>query len=188
MAFLQVIREVLPRDGFFVEEVSQVGFASWFGFPVFKPRTYVTCGYQGTLGFGFPTALGVKVANPDKAVIAVAGDGGFMFGVQELATAVQHHIGLVTVLFNNHAFGNVRRDQEERFHGRLIASDLTNPDFMKLADAFGVSGCRAKKPADLKKALEEALGKGAPCLIEVPLDKGSEPSPWNLIYRERGEK
>jgi acetolactate synthase-1/2/3 large subunit len=98
---------------------------------------------------------------------------------------VQHHLGLVTVLFNNYAFGNVRRDQEERFHGRLIASDLTNPDFMKLAEAFGVSGCRAKTPDDLKKALEGALGKGAPCLIEVPLDKGSEPSPWNFIYPER---
>ena len=181
-AYLEVIREVLPRDGFFVEEVSQVGFASWIGFPVYKPRTYVTCGYQGTLGFGFPTALGVKAANPDKAVISVAGDGGFMFGVQELATAVQHNIGVVIVLFNNNAFGNVRRDQEERFHGRLIGSDLTNPDFMKLAESFGVSGCRANNPDGLKKALEEALGKDVPCLIEVPIEKGSEPSPWKFIY------
>jgi acetolactate synthase-1/2/3 large subunit len=180
--YLKVIREVLPRDGFFVEEVSQVGFASWIGFPVYKPRTYVTCGYQGTLGFGLPTALGVKAANPDKAVISVAGDGGFMFGVQELATAVQHHIGVVIVLFNNNAFGNVRRDQEERFHGHLIGSELTNPDFMKLAESFGVSASRANNPDDLKKALEEALGKGAPCLIEVPVKKGSEPSPWNFIY------
>jgi acetolactate synthase I/II/III large subunit len=182
MSYLEVIRAVLPRDGFFVEEVSQVGFASWLGFPIYKPRTYVTCGYQGTLGFGFPTSLGVKVANPDKAVISVAGDGGFMFGVQELATAVQHHIGVVTVLFNNNAFGNVRRDQEERYHGRLIASDLTNPDFMKLAESFGVSAFRTKNPDDLKRALEEALGKGAPCLIEVPVEKGCEPSPWDFIY------
>lgn len=182
MAYLEVIRKVLPRDGFFVEEVTQVGFASWIGFPVYKPRTYVTCGYQGTLGFGFPTALGVKVANPDKAVISVVGDGGFMFGVQELATAVQHHIGVVIVLFNNNAFGNVRRDQEERFHGHLIGSELTNPDFMKLAESFGVEGCRAKNTDDLKKALEKALAKGAPCLIEVPVKKGSEPSPWNFIY------
>ena len=181
-AYLEVIREVLPRNGFFVEEVSQIGFASWIGFPVYKPRTYVTCGYQGTLGFGFPTALGVKAANPDKAVISVAGDGGFMFGVQELATAVQHNIGVVIVLFNNNAFGNVRRDQEERFHGRLIGSDLTNPDFMKLAESFGVSGCRANNPDGLKKALEEALGKDVPCLIEVPIEKGSEPSPWKFIY------
>jgi acetolactate synthase-1/2/3 large subunit len=181
-AHLEVIRQVLPRDGFFVEEVSQVGFASWIGFPVYKPRTYVTCGYQGTLGFGFPTALGVKVANPDKAVISVAGDGGFMFAVQELATAVQHNIGVVTILFNNHGFGNVRRDQEVRYHGHVIASDLVNPDFMSLAESFGVQGYRADNPGNLKKVLEEALGEGTPCLIEVPLEKGSEPSPWRLIY------
>jgi acetolactate synthase-1/2/3 large subunit len=180
--YLEAIREVLPRDGFFVEDVSQVGFASWIGFPVYAPRTYVTCGYQGTLGFGFPTALGVKIANPDKAVISVAGDGGFMFGVQELSTAVQYNIGVVTVLFNNNAYGNVRRDQEERYHGHLIASDLVNPDFMRLAESFGVLGYRAKNPQELKKALEDALGKSAPCLIEVPVEKGSEPSPWKLIY------
>jgi acetolactate synthase-1/2/3 large subunit len=184
-AYLEAIREVLPRDGFFVEEVSQVGFASWIGFPVYAPRTYVTCGYQGTLGFGFPTALGVKIANPDKAVISIAGDGGFMFGVQELSTAVQYHIGVVTVLFNNNAYGNVRRDQEERYHGHLIASDLVNPDFMRLAESFGVLGYRAKNPQELKKALEEALGKRGPCLIEVPVEKGSEPSPWKLIYPSR---
>jgi acetolactate synthase-1/2/3 large subunit len=185
MAYLEVIREVLPRDGFFVEEVSQIGFASWIGFPVYKPRTYVTCGYQGTLGFGFPTALGVKIANPDKAVISVAGDGGFMFNVQELATAAQYNIGVVTVLFNNNAYWNVRRDQEERYHGHLIASDLVNPDFMRLAESFGVSGYRAKHPDDLKKALEQALGKSGPCLIEVPVEKGSEPSPWRMIYPRR---
>jgi acetolactate synthase-1/2/3 large subunit len=184
-AHLEVIRQVLPTDGFFVEEVSQVGFASWIGFPVYKPRTYVTCGYQGTLGFGFPTALGVKIANPDKAVISVAGDGGFMFAVQELATAVQHHIGVVTILFNNHGFGNVRRDQEVRYHGHVIASDLVNPDFMILAESFGVQGYRADTPGNLKKVLEEALGKGTPCLIEVPLEKDSEPSPWKLIYPGR---
>ena len=185
MAYLEAIRQVLPRDGYFVEEVSQVGFASWFGFPVYKPRTYVTCGYQGTLGFGFPTALGVKLANPDKAVISVAGDGGFMFAVQELATAVQYNIGVVTVLFNNHAYGNVRRDQEERYHGHVIASDLVNPDFMKLSESFGVSGYRAENPDDLRKVLEKALGKGTPCLVEVPVEKGTEPSPWRMIYPRR---
>jgi acetolactate synthase-1/2/3 large subunit len=115
-------------------------------------------------------------------VISVAGDGGFMFNVQELATAAQYNIGVVTVLFNNDSYGNVRRDQEERYHGHLIASDLVNPDFMKLAESFGVSGYRAKNPDGMKKALEEALGKSGPCLIEVPVEKGSEPSPWKLIY------
>jgi acetolactate synthase-1/2/3 large subunit len=92
---------------------------------------------------------------------------------------------VVTVLFNNNAYGNVRRDQEERFHGHLIASDLVNPDFMRLAESFGVSGYRTRNPNDLRKALEEALGKSGPCLIEVPVEKDSEPSPWRLIYPKR---
>jgi acetolactate synthase-1/2/3 large subunit len=182
MSYLKVIREVLPRDGFFVEEVCQVGFTAWFGFPVYKPRTYVTCGYQGTLGFGFPTALGVKVANPDKAVVSITGDGGFMFGIQELATAVQYNISVVTIVFNNNAYGNVRRDQEQRFYGRLVGSDLVNPDFVRLGESFGVAAYRAITPVQLKGALEKALGNNGPSLIEVPIEKGSEANPWGFIH------
>ncbi|MEN3347343.1 MAG: acetolactate synthase large subunit, partial [Bradyrhizobium sp.] len=109
MAYLNILREVLPHDAIVTDELSQVGFASWYGFPVYEPRTFITSGYQGTLGSGFPTALGAKVANPDKPVVAITGDGGFMFGVQELATAVQFNIGVVTLVFNNNAYGNVRR-------------------------------------------------------------------------------
>jgi acetolactate synthase I/II/III large subunit len=101
----------LPRDGFFVEEVSQMGFTARFGFPVYEPRKYVTCGYQDNLGFGYNTALGVKIAHPDKAVVSISGDGGFMFGIQEMATAMAHGIAVVAVVFNNKAYGNVRRDQ-----------------------------------------------------------------------------
>jgi acetolactate synthase-1/2/3 large subunit len=181
MSYVEVIRKVLPRDGFFVEEVSQVGFTAWFGFPVYKPRTYVTCGYQGTLGFGFPTALGVKVANPDKAVVSVTGDGGFMFGIQELATAVQHNIAVVTIIFNNNGYGNVRRDQTERFGGHLICSDLVNPDFIRLAESFGVAGHRVTTPSELEGALEKALTNNGPSLIEVPVERASEASPWEFI-------
>ena len=105
LAYLDVIRKVLPREGLLVIEVSQVGFTSYFGYPVYAPRTYVSEGFQGTLGFGFPTALGVKVAHPDKPVVSVTGDGGFLFAVQELATAAQYGIALVTLLFNNGSFG-----------------------------------------------------------------------------------
>lgn len=185
MSFLEVIRDVLPRDGFFVEEATQVGFVSWIGFPVYRPRTYISCGYQGTLGFGFPTSLGVKVANPDRAVVSVTGDGGFMFGVQELATAVQYGIGVTIVLFNNNAYGNVKRDQQRRFRGHLIGSDLKNPDFIKLAEYFGARALRAETPEQLKRALEEALAEKGPCLIEVPIEAGSEKSPWRFIYPGR---
>lgn len=179
--FLKIIREVLPRDGFFVPELSQVGFASYFAFPVYEPRTYVTEGFQGTLGFGFPTALGVKVANPARAVVSVTGDGGFLFGLQELATAAAHGIGAVTILFNNHAYGNVRRDQMLGFGGRLSGSELQNPDFVKLADSFGVESRRVLTPEELRPVLAAAIDADQPCLIEVETRTGSETSPWEFI-------
>ena len=182
LAYLDVIREVLPRDGYFVEELCQVGFTSYFGFPIYEPRTYVTPGYQGTLGFGFPTAIGVKAAMPDRAVVSVIGDGGFMFGMPELAAAVQHNIGLVTVLFNNRSFGNVRRDQQTNFEGRLLGADLDNPDFMKLADSFGVDSVRVDSPETLKPALENAIDAGRPAIVEVTVERGTETSPWKFIH------
>jgi acetolactate synthase-1/2/3 large subunit len=181
MQYLDVIRQVLPRDGFFVEEICQAGFTSYYGFPVYQPRTFVSCGHQGTLGFGFPTALGVKVGNPDKPVVSITGDGGFMFGVQDLATAVQYGINLVTVLFNNNAYGNVLRDQQRLFEGRLIGSELRNPDFVKLAESFGMAGCRIATPAQLKRELDKALSQDAPALIEVTVDPRSEVSPWEFL-------
>lgn len=179
--YLRVIRERLPQDGFFVEEVSQVGFASYVSFPVYSPRTFVTCGYQGTLGFGFPTALGVKLANPDRPVVAISGDGGFMFGMQELATAAQYGIGLVTIVFNNHSYANIRRDQKRFYQGRMLGADLRNPDFVALARAFGVDAYRADSPASLGPCLDQALAKGAPALIEVEVAIDSEASPWQFL-------
>ncbi len=182
MAYIDAIREVLPRDGFYVEEISQLGFTSRFGFPVYAPRQYVTCGYQDNLGFGFNTALGVKVANPHKAVVAVSGDGGFLFGMQELATAVQHRINLVTVVFNNRCYGNVRRDQIDQYGGRLLGAELANPDFVKLTESFGALGLRATSPAALKAQLERALNADTPVVIEIPGEPGSETSPWPFLH------
>lgn len=179
--YLNVIRQVLPRHGFFVEEVCQAGFASYYGFPVYAPRTYVTCGWQATLGFGFPTALGVKVGNPDAPVVAIAGDGGFQFGLQDLATAAQYGIAVVVIVFNNESYGNVRRDQQQLFQGRVIGSELRNPDFVALSESFGVAGYRAETPAALQVALERALGESAPALIEVPIPRGTEASPWKFL-------
>jgi acetolactate synthase-1/2/3 large subunit len=146
-SFLRAIRSVLPRDGILVPELSQVGFTTYTGaFPVLAPRTYISEGFQGTLGFGFPTALGAKVANPDKAVVSVTGDGGFMFGVQELATAAQYGIALVTIVFNNHSFANVLRDQQQQYGGRIIGSRFKNPDFVRLAESFDVAARRVHEP------------------------------------------
>jgi acetolactate synthase-1/2/3 large subunit len=181
MDFLRAIREVLPRDGIFVDDVCQAGFAAIYGFPVYQPRTYITCGPEGTLGYGFPTALGVKVARPDRAVVSIAGDGGFQFGLQELATAAQYRIGLVMVVFDNQAYGNVRWDQRRMFDGRVIGAELVNPDFVALAESFGVAGRRVATPAELRDAVEQALENGAPALIHVPIERGSEVSPWEFM-------
>jgi acetolactate synthase I/II/III large subunit len=182
MAYLNILREVLPHDAIVTDELSQVGFASWYGFPVYEPRTFITSGYQGTLGSGFPTALGAKVAHPDKPVVAITGDGGFMFAVQELATAVQFNIGVVTLVFNNNAYGNVRRDQLQRFGGRVVASDLVNPDFVKLAESFGVTAARVTAPDHFRPALEKALAQDGPALIVIEVPRDSEVSPWAFIH------
>ncbi len=182
MAYLNILREVLPPDAIVTDELSQVGFASWYGFPIYQPRTFITSGYQGTLGSGFPTALGAKIAHPDRPVVAITGDGGFMFGVQELATAVQFKIGVVTLIFNNNAYGNVRRDQRERFEGRVVASDLVNPDFVKLAESFGVGAARVTSPDHFRPALEKALADGGPYVIAIEVPTDSEVSPWAFIH------
>src|SRR6516225_8008724 len=182
MGYLNILREVLPTNAIVTDELSQVGFASWYGFPVYEPRTFITSGYQGTLGSGFPTALGAKVANPDRPVVAISGDGGFMFGVQELATAVQFNIGVVTLVFNNNSYGNVRRDQLQRFDGRVVAADLVNPDFVKLAESFGVAASRVTSPDHFRPALEKALVHDGPYLIAIEIPRDSEVTPWTFIH------
>lgn len=186
MSYIEAIRDALPEDGILCDEMTQVGYVSWFGFPFHQPRTLVTSGFSGTLGAGFPTALGVKVAWPDRAVVAVSGDGGFLFGGSDLATAVKHGINLVTVVFNNSAYGNVMRDQKRMFDGRDSGSALTNPDFQTYAKAFGVRSWRVTDAGGLKTAVTEALAANAPCLIEVMTDISKETAPWAFIAPARG--
>ena len=181
MSFLAAIRDVLPEDGIFCDEMTQVGYVSAFGMPFHAPRTAIGSGFSGNLGAGFPTALGVKVAHPDRAVVAVTGDGGFLFGGSDLATAVRHGINLVTVLFNNGSYGNVLRDQRRLYDGRHCGAELTNPDFQAYARAFGVRAWRVVDADGLRHALREALAAHAPCLIEVMTDIAREPSPFRFL-------
>jgi len=167
--FALAIRAALPEDGFLVSESTQVGYWTQGYFPVYEPRTLLTSGYQGTLGFGFATALGVQVGNPGRKVVSINGDGGFFYNVQELSTMAQQGLPVVAVVFNDNAYGNVRRTQETRFEGRYIASDLYNPDLMKLADAYGIAGRRAKDAPELRRELRAALDANEPTLIEVPV-------------------
>jgi acetolactate synthase-1/2/3 large subunit len=179
LSFLKAIRAALPEDGIFVDEVSQMGFASRVALPIEKPRTFLSPGYQDNLGWGFGTALGAKAAMPDRKVLAITGDGGFMYQIGELATAVRHNIAVVVVVFDNAGFGNVKRIQQERYGNRLIASDLANPDFTKLGDSFGVASFRAETAQQLEHVLHKAFALDAPALVWVP--HGDVPSPWDLI-------
>ena len=188
MSWLRVLRDVLPEDGLFVDEFTQVGYVSRVGFPVYKPRHIVTPGYQGTLGYGYATALGVKVAHPDKAVLSINGDGGFMFTMNEIATAVHHNINLVAVVFADGAYGNVMRMQKDLYDNKVIASQFTNPDFVKLAESFGALGLRTDTPEGLKGALETGFASNRPTIIEVPV--GVFPEPFDVIRppATRGKK
>jgi acetolactate synthase I/II/III large subunit len=183
MSFLRAIRAALPEDGVVVEDVTQVGFVGRLAFPVPGPRHYISPGYQDNLGWGYGTALGVQAALPGRAVVAITGDGGFMYQAAELATAVHHNLPVVAVVFDDAGFGNVRRIQAERFGDRQIASDLTNPDFVRFAESFGVAAFRAEDAAGLERALRAALASGGPALVHVPV--GGMPSPWDMLMLPR---
>ena len=177
--WLAAIREALGEDGIYVDELTQPGYVSRLAYPTYKPRTFVSSGYMGTLGWGYATALGVKVAKPDEPVVSVSGDGGFLFTGNEIATAVHHGINLVTIVFTDGAYGNVRRIQQQMYDNKVIASELTNPDFVAYAESFGAVGLRAEKPELLEGTIKKALTMERPAIIEVPM--GDVPSPWPFL-------
>ena len=162
-----------------IRDRTQIGYVSRFAFPSYQPRTFLSTGYQGTLGYGIATALGAAHAKPDTPVVSIAGDGGAMFTIAELATAVHHNIPLNVVVMNDNAYGNVRGIQRDKYDARYIASDLTSPDFVKLAESLGVTATRSNTPDALTSALKLAIKNPGPNLIEVPVDEF--PSPWKYI-------
>ncbi len=168
-SFMTAIRSVLPDDGILVQGMNQMGYYSRNYYPVHVPGTYLTASSYGTLGSAFPLALGAKVAAPERAVVALSGDGGFLYNSQELATAAQYGINAVVIVFNDNAYGNVLRAQIEQFDGHILGTQLHNPDFVQLANVYGARGVRVHDASQLEAALREALAIEAPTLIEVPV-------------------
>ena len=168
-AYGAAVRETLADDAVVVSEMTQVGYWANIGFPVYRPRTYLPMGYQGTLGAGYGIALGAYAGAGGRPVALISGDGGFLYQAAELSTAVRHRLNVIAIVFNDGAYGNVRRIQQERFGGRVIASDLLNPDFVKLAESFGAAGRRAESPAQLREVLGWALRQQAPVVIDAPV-------------------
>ena len=171
---LEAIRNSLPEDAFTVWDVTQFGYYARTHFQVHHPKTYIDSGYSFNLGFAFPTALGVKVARPDRPAVCVTGDGGFTFNAVELATAVQYGINATTIVFRDDSYGNVARDLAESFGG-TYGTDLLNPDIVAFAESFGAVGMRANDPMDLETLLPLALERQAPVVIDVPI--GDMPLP-----------
>ena len=176
-SILKALRAGTPDDAIFIAGMTQVGYYSRPVWPVYHPRTYLSSSYSGNLGFEYPVALGAKVAQPDRAVVSVSGDGGFLYNAQEMSTAMSYKINAVHVVFNDNAYGNVARDLDEAWGGHY-GSMLHNPDFMKLADAFGVHGIRAKDPLEVGRLVADAVQMDRPVLIEVPVSRMPRPAFW----------
>lgn len=166
---IETMRAELDDDAIMVAGTTEVAYWGHLAFPVLKPRSYLTSSYFATLGYAFPTALGAKVGNPGRQVVATIGDGGFMYATSELSTAVQEGINVVTLVFNNGLLGASRADQVNRYQGRTIGTELLNPDFAQLAEVYGALGIRLADRRDLGPALREALRANRPAVIEVPM-------------------
>ncbi|MCY3714191.1 MAG: thiamine pyrophosphate-binding protein [Gemmatimonadetes bacterium] len=175
-AFMDAMRAAIPDDGIFVGGMNQMGYYGRNYYHSQSPRGYQTSSHHGTLGSVFPVGIGLKIGRPDRAVVVVSGDGGILYNLQELATAVQYGINVVTVVFNDNAYGNVWRAQMEEFDGRVIGTELHNPDFVRLAEAYGSRGVLAEDASQLEAAVGEAVTADAPTLIEVPV------GPWERRY------
>ena len=166
---IETLRAELDDDAIMVAGTTEVAYWGHLAFPVLKPRSYLTSSYFATLGYAFPTALGAKVGNPNRQVVATIGDGGFMYASSELSTAVQEGINLVTLVFNNGLLGASRADQMNRYQGRAIGTELLNPDFAQLAEVYGALGIRLADRRELGPALHDALRADRPAVIEVPM-------------------
>lgn len=169
VAYLRALREATPRDAIVTCDMTMMCYEAVRYFPVYEPRTFTFPRGFGTLGSSLPTALGAKIARPDRKVVSLNGDGGFQFTMQELGAAAHHRIPVTIVIFNDSTHTAVKVAQREAYPGRYIDVDLVNPDYVKLAGAYGITAVRAESPAALSEALASALQREEPVLIDVPI-------------------
>jgi acetolactate synthase-1/2/3 large subunit len=166
---LPEIREALPQDGIISVDAHAIGYATHDEFPVVDPSNYLFPNITVALGYAFPAALGAKVAHPDKPVVCLTGDGGFMMGSPELSTAVKYGMNVVTIIVNDRSLSGIKGSQQKYYEGRIIDADLHNPDFVEFAKSFGAYGRRVDDLSEFKSVFEEALSLDRPSLIEVPM-------------------
>ncbi len=165
---LQDIRQVIRRDSIMANDSTVATYWMRRYFEVHEPRTFLWAMGSGTIGFGLPAAIGAKFARPESQVLALCGDGGFLYSCQELATAVKHRLAIVVLLFNDNAFGVV--DYAERKAGQLFGDEaLCNPNFVALAKSFGADAERVESLERIGEVVENALGRNRLTVVEVPV-------------------
>jgi acetolactate synthase-1/2/3 large subunit len=179
MGIIRSINDVLKDNGIIVADITNIGYWSDIAYHVNRPHSYVDSSYFATLGFAFPTALGAKVGNPEKHVVALCGDGGFPYAATELATAVQEGINTITVVFTDGAYGTVTGIQKREFGGRYVGNRLHNPDYVKFAESFGAVGVRCKNHENIGETLARTLTTDRPVIMEVPVPLLD--TPWDTL-------
>ena len=177
-SILDSLRAGMPKETITVWDMTQMGYYSRAFWKTYYTSTYIDSGYSGNLGYAYPTALGAKVAKPDTPVVSISGDGGFMYNVQELSTAVKYGINTVAVVFNDNHYGNVRRDLEEDWTGDY-GTEFVNPNFVQMAESFGALGIKVTDPNKVGDAIAEAIAAERPALIDVDMiDTAKLPRPF----------
>ena len=167
---MKELRRLIPEDSIATTEVGQNQMWAFLYFKVYKPRTFMSSGGLGTMGFGFPAAIGAKVACPDKFVVDIAGDGSFIMTEHDLATSVAEDIPVTVVVLNNSTLGMVAQWQRLFFGRRYVSVDLgTLPDFVKLAEAYGARGVRVGSVSEFRMAVKEAVKAEVTTVIDVPI-------------------
>jgi thiamine pyrophosphate-dependent acetolactate synthase large subunit-like protein len=172
--YVDALRDALPRDGIITHDMTSLSYLCHRQFPVYGSRTYMSPHGYGTLGFSMPTAIGAKIAQPDKEVIAVVGDGGYQFTMEELAVAIQHEVTVPIVIFNDSTYTAVKRGMDRS--QKYVGVDLVNPDYIKLADAYGIPGVTARDGAELAACIRAAQRRTGPTIIDTPIASPGAPA------------
>ncbi len=168
-AYIQAIRRAVGRDGITVWDMTMMSYVACYRYPALEPRTFMFPAGYGTLGFALPAALGAKLAQPEKDVVAIVGDGGFQFTMQELATAVMFGINIPIVIFDDSTYSAVKDAQKHWRDGRFEAVDLVNPEFSKIAEAYGIPWARPETAEAFEDELKQALVRDSPTMIIAPI-------------------
>ena len=170
LKILDDVRAAIPRDAIVTDDLCLPGYWALVALDVYEPRTFMHPGMFGTLGYALPAAIGAAIGRPDRKAVALCGDGGFLYTSQELATAVQQQVDVTAIVFNDNAYGALKLFQDRHHGGRRIGVELRNPDFAKLAEAYGANGVKLRSSSELGAAVADAVGRRGPSVIECPLD------------------